>query len=152
MHTSTVAMAKNCATSVQNETTITEGKHEEDFDNNIKTNHHNNNINNINDTSSDKHWEIEQNEKMANQDEIRTLSCLRNYDEYKPNTTEKDAVTAPSANVDQDNDPEENEEEEENEIQILKENVQDIFDQLTNLELLVQSLHEKIDVIADHVL
>ena len=57
----------------------------------------------------------------------------------------------PSANVNHDNDPEENEEEE-NEIQILKENVQDIFDQLTNLELLVQSLHEKIDVIADHVL
>ena len=56
---------------------------------------------------------------------------------------------APSADVDFENDPEENEE---NEIQILKENVQDIFDQLTNLELLVQSLHEKIDVIADHVL
>ena len=49
-------MAKNCAASVQNETTITEGKHEEDVDNNIKTNHHNNNINNINNTSSDKHW------------------------------------------------------------------------------------------------
>ena len=57
-----------------------------------------------------------------------------------------------SADVDFDNDPEENEQDEENEIQILKENVQDIFDQLTNLELLVQSLHEKIDVIADHVL
>ena len=31
IHTSTAKMAKNCATSVQNETTITEGKHQEDL-------------------------------------------------------------------------------------------------------------------------
>ena len=137
---------------MQNETTITEVKHEEDVNNNIKTNHHNNNINTVNDTSSDKHWEKEQNEEMEIQDNITSIHCSTSYNQYKPNTTERDAAMTPSANVEHDNDPEENEEDEENKIQILKENVQDIFDQLTNLELLVQSLHEKIDVIADHVL
>ena len=64
IHTTVVTMAKNCATSVQNETTITEGKNEEDVNNNIITNHHNNNINNFNNTSSNKHCEKEQNEEM----------------------------------------------------------------------------------------
>ena len=89
---------------------------------------------------------------MENQENITTLHCSTNYDEYKANTTEWDADVAPSADVDCDNDPEVNEDEEENEIEILKENVQDIFDQLTNLELLVQSLHEKLDAIADQIL
>ena len=44
------------------------------------------------------------------------------------------------------------EEDEENETHVLKQNVEEIFDQLTNLEMLVQSLHEKIDAIADRLL
>ena len=152
IHTSTVTTVVNYATSVQNETTITEGKHEEDFDKNINDNHHTNNNNNINNTSIDKHWEKEQNEKMENEDNMTTLHCMKNYDGHDPNNAEFDAAMALSTNVDHGDNREENEQEEENEIQILKENVQDIFDQLTNLELLVQSLHEKIDVIADHVL
>ena len=145
-------MMKDFAKSVQNETTITEGKHEEDFDKNIKDTNHTNNNNNINKTSIDKQSEKEQNEKMENDDNMTTLHCIKNYDGHEPNNAEWDAAMALSTNVDHEDNREENEEEEENEIHILKENVQDIFDQLTNLELLVQSLHEKIDVIADHVL
>ena len=89
---------------------------------------------------------------MEFQDNITTLDCSKNYDEYKGNTTKWDADVDPSADVDSDNDPEVNEDDDENEIEILKENVQDIFDQLTNLELLVQSLHEKVDAIADQIL
>ena len=36
INTSTVTMAKNCGTSVQIETTVTEGKQEEDVDKNVK--------------------------------------------------------------------------------------------------------------------
>ena len=57
-----------------------------------------------------------------------------------------------SLNNEQENETIENSNIEEKEIDILKENVQDIFDQLTNLELLVHSLHDKIDVITKHIL
>ena len=89
---------------------------------------------------------------MEFQDNITTFDCLKNYNEYKGHTTKWDADVAPSADVDCDNDLEVNEDDDENEIEILKENVQDIFDQLSNLELLVQSLHEKLDAIADQIL
>ena len=107
--------------------------------------HHNN------DTTRNKN-EQREHDDMDYQNNEETDNNSTYDDKYETNTAKCDAVMGQSLNNEQENETIENSNIEEKEIDILKENVQDIFDQLTNLELLVHSLHEKIDVITKHIL
>ena len=82
-----------------------------------------------------------------------TIENSINYDKNETNTYECDPDMTLSENNEENDETDIKEnDDEENETHILKQNVEEIFDQLTNLEMLVQSLHEKIDAITDRLL
>ena len=147
-----IKKGRECTSALQTGVVTVKYSNEEGLDDDIKKDQNNKNVKIIETKNCNNSCEREENKEMENQGQNNTHEYLANYDDYQQNLSQWDAAMIRNAGSEQSNYCEENEDEQENEIQILKENVQDIFDQLTNLELLVQSLHEKIDVIADHVL
>ena len=109
-------------------------------------------------TNNNKH---EKNKKIKcdnnnNNSKIGTKNN-RNYNckpknECEKNKKEWDAVMDSTSDKKSNYETSEKNKEKEYEIDILKENVRDIFDQLNNLEILLESLHEKIDAITNHIL
>ena len=133
------------------ETTTRHVQKSVDIDNSIETNTiENHSINNSENRSIyDGKYENEDYPGNAND---TTIENVINYDKYEPNTYEWETDMTTRSNNEENDETDIKEKDEENGKHILKQNVEEIFDQLTNLEMLVQSLHEKIDAIADRLL
>ena len=121
------------------------------IDNSIQTNTIENHSINVSENRSMYVGKYENEDYTGNANDT-TIENAINYDKYEPNTYEWETDMTTRSNNEENDETDIKEEDEENETHILKQNVEEIFDQLTNLEMLVQSLHEKIDAIADRIL
>ena len=140
--TSTV-MAKK----MKHNTTVTNDRNGENLNNVV--NNENNTNNTIQSITEDIHSPQNYNSTSNNNNNSDDNSIYYNENETKYYERNENMTATVNNEEDEMN---VKDDQEKNDVQLLKENVQDIFDQLTNLELLLQSLHDKIDTISEHIL